>query len=248
MADQNTILMEYIHLRGLGMEAKAALSDLKTEISALSKEERDALAKEVRQWESVQSSSKSSTQTQTIAPIKSIAPLKPIAPTETCSNCGKANRAGDLICVSCGQFLGAATTINSTRNLEDDEDYSEEYYAPNSSVVLLVKNTRSPFRIRPQEFNHEVVIGRSADGTIKPDVDLVEHKADELGVSRMHISLTYNAKRHTISATDMDSANGSFINGQRLHPHEVRVLRHGDELRLGKLVLNIYFYNPESVR
>ena len=48
----------------------------------------------------------------------------------------------------------------------------------------------------------------------------------------------------TVLVSDLGSANGSFINGQRMMPKEVRVLRHGDELRLGKLVLLASFRHP----
>jgi pSer/pThr/pTyr-binding forkhead associated (FHA) protein len=43
---------------------------------------------------------------------------------------------------------------------------------------------------------------------------------------------------------DRASANGTFVNGQRLHRNEVRVLRNGDDIRLGRLVLSAKFYTP----
>ena len=46
--------------------------------------------------------------------------------------------------------------------------------------------------------------------------------------------------------SDLGSANGSFINGQRLLAKEIRVLRHGDELRLGKLVMTVSFRHPAN--
>ena len=50
--------------------------------------------------------------------------------------------------------------------------------------------------------------------------------------------------RSAVLVADLGSANGSYINGQRMMPKEVRVLRHGDELRLGKLVLLASFRHP----
>jgi pSer/pThr/pTyr-binding forkhead associated (FHA) protein len=44
----------------------------------------------------------------------------------------------------------------------------------------------------------------------------------------------------------MNSANGTFVNGQRLHPQEVRVLRHGDELRLGRMVFQTLFHQSST--
>ncbi|PJF25755.1 MAG: hypothetical protein CUN53_11175 [Phototrophicales bacterium] len=62
----------------------------------------------------------------------------------------------------------------------------------------------------------------------------------------MHLSLSYDPTNDTLSVTDLRSSNGSFVNNQRLHSHEVRVLRTGDELRLGKLVLGVVFQHPQS--
>jgi pSer/pThr/pTyr-binding forkhead associated (FHA) protein len=40
---------------------------------------------------------------------------------------------------------------------------------------------------------------------------------------------------------DLNSSNKTYINGQRVHPHEVRALRDGDELRLGKIIFTVAF-------
>jgi pSer/pThr/pTyr-binding forkhead associated (FHA) protein len=44
---------------------------------------------------------------------------------------------------------------------------------------------------------------------------------------------------------DMGSANGVYVNGQKLVAKEERVLRDGDQLRLGQLVLDAaYRHEP----
>jgi len=40
-------------------------------------------------------------------------------------------------------------------------------------------------------------------------------------------------------AEDLDSTNGSFLNGQKLQPRQPQPLKTGDELRLGKLILRV---------
>jgi pSer/pThr/pTyr-binding forkhead associated (FHA) protein len=72
-----------------------------------------------------------------------------------------------------------------------------------------------------------------------PDIDLTPYGADDKGVSRLHASL--HRQEETLVLSDLGSVNHTFINGQRLHAHEVRVLRDGDEIRLGRLVLYAYF-------
>ncbi len=100
------------------------------------------------------------------------------------------------------------------------------------------------YSIQPQQYKHETVIGRSEGSTMKPDIDLSAHSAGEMGVSRLHVALQYNAKNNLLSVSDMKSANGTYINGQKLFPQEVRVLRDGDELRLGRLMMRAYFEHP----
>ena len=114
--------------------------------------------------------------------------------------------------------------------------------------MLVVDGTSYSYKVQPQRYKHETVIGRSEGSTMKPDIDLGAHNASEMGVSRLHVALQYNAKNSLLSVSDMKSANGTFINGQKLYPQEVRVLRDGDELRLGRLVLRVYFQHGDAQR
>jgi pSer/pThr/pTyr-binding forkhead associated (FHA) protein len=86
----------------------------------------------------------------------------------------------------------------------------------------------------------ELVIGRFYDESpVQPDIDLSPYNAENLGVSRLHAAI--RRTDNTVSIVDLDSVNHTFINGQRLHPHEVRVLRDGDDIRLGKLTIKVTF-------
>ena len=40
---------------------------------------------------------------------------------------------------------------------------------------------------------------------------------------------------------DNDSANGTYLNGQRLVARQPRILRDGDDIRLGHLVVRVTF-------
>jgi pSer/pThr/pTyr-binding forkhead associated (FHA) protein len=75
--------------------------------------------------------------------------------------------------------------------------------------------------------------------TQRPDFDLTPFGALENGVSRMHA--TIERSEDTLTIMDMGSANGTHLNGQKLVPNQPRILRDGDEIRLGKLVAHIYF-------
>jgi adenylate cyclase len=62
----------------------------------------------------------------------------------------------------------------------------------------------------------------------------VDLSADAL-VSQQHARLDYQAGQWVI--TDLDSRNGTFVNGQRV---QSQVLRNGDEVQLGNTRMRFY--------
>lgn len=81
------------------------------------------------------------------------------------------------------------------------------------------------------EVDGEVVLGLRAGGA--DVVDLSLYNAAELGVSRRHLKLW--ATHAGLFALDMESANGTLLNGQRLRPNAPYRVSDGDLLSLGKL-------------
>ncbi len=165
----------------------------------------------------------------------------------TCQNCGKTNQQHEVFCYSCGQLLEPVKGVNDTRMLSEQPsaELDSEHFGSDSVLVLRVRGSAENFEVRPQKSDHEMVIGRGTKGSVlAPDIDLTDRQAGEMGVSRLHLSISYDQEHSTVLVADLGSANGSFINGQRMMPKEVRVLRHGDELRLGKLVLLTSFRHP----
>ena len=80
---------------------------------------------------------------------------------------------------------------------------------------------------------------RDPDTGIIPSVDLTEENAVELGVSRKHAIIV--RRDGAVHIADNNSANGTFLNGQRLVADRLRVLRDGDDVRVGKIVLRVTF-------
>lgn len=74
-----------------------------------------------------------------------------------------------------------------------------------------------------------VAIGRSSGN------DLV---IDRHGISRYHISLT--VREQTTELRDLDSVNGTYVDGLRLKPNEDRTLRGGEEIQIGDCRLIYY--------
>jgi hypothetical protein len=247
------ILTDYIQMRKKGMDARKALDSLRGQIEQLSEAERQDLGRSVRAHEASEPVSEKTEPTRTV-PIRNIAKKKLGTAQEAevtwlnCPHCGKSNQKHEVVCYACGQLLEPPTSEFETRTLAETNDlaYSNDFFGYGSTLILQVRGTENSYQARPQESDHEMVIGRTTSGSaVVPDIDLGPHGADKLGVSRLHLTLRYEAKTHTLSAFDLGSSNGSYINGQRLHPHEVRVLRDGDELRLGKMVLNVRFKHEE---
>ncbi len=189
----------------------------------------------------------------TITPnVPNFAPPAPTTEPENvvwvnCLHCGKTNQRHEVFCYSCGQLLEPVKGAYDTRVLGEQPSapLDSEHFGTDSVLVLRVRGSTENYETRPQNSDHELIIGRSTKGSVlAPDIDLTNKQASDLGVSRLHLSIHFDAEHQAILVADLGSANGSFINGQRMMPKEVRVLRHGDELRLGKLVLLASFRHP----
>ena len=91
-----------------------------------------------------------------------------------------------------------------------------------------------------------LLFGRADENhDIRPQIDLGEYRGQKLGVSRKHALMIARDNRVTIE--DLGSANGTYINGQKLqarYPHRVR---EGDILQLGNLKLQVHFVIKPSV-
>ncbi len=164
-----------------------------------------------------------------------------------CGNCKKTNRADAVFCYACGYLLDQVPGQYGTKRFADavSTSFESAYFGPDSVLVLSVREDNTEYDLRPQLTDHEIIIGRNTDqSAMSADIDLSTHRADQLGVSRLHLAVTWVKKENTLQVYDLGSANGSFINGQKLHPKEIRVLRNGDQLRLGRLVLRTDFYHP----
>jgi pSer/pThr/pTyr-binding forkhead associated (FHA) protein len=84
----------------------------------------------------------------------------------------------------------------------------------------------------------EVIVGRAdASSQFYPDVDLDPFDALNNGVSRRHARVLIQSGQVTIE--DLDTANGTSVNRQRLTPNRAQLIRDGDELRFGKLVATV---------
>lgn len=169
---------------------------------------------------------------------------------KACQYCGYNNREGYYFCEDCGQPLSANKTETSAlqqvstqkidQTLEQYEwrtSYGTAEFRGDSIILLHLVDYPTPIPVKPRE---QLIIGRlDADNRVMPDVDLAPYGAVEKGVSRVHAAIMQT--EDALLIMDKGSANGTHLNGQRLVPQQPRVLRDGDEIRLGRLVAHVYF-------
>jgi hypothetical protein len=74
--------------------------------------------------------------------------------------------------------------------------------------------------------------------SIYPDVDLTPHGGEEGGVSRRHAELSYQGGAWFV--VDLDSTNGTYLNGVEVQPKVRTPLKDGDRLALGELEIVFY--------
>lgn len=161
-----------------------------------------------------------------------------------CPDCGHENRVGELVCTQCGADLYDTLLEQvKTQKLGTRTDKLLEEGHPSTSRPIVIYITRDDPPISIDRVNG-LIIGRidpdkPDDPENQVDVDLTAYNAAEKGVSRRHLKL--NAEKTPPIIEDLDSYNGTFVNGERLVAGVPRDLRSGDEVRLGRLPVRIYF-------
>lgn len=169
-----------------------------------------------------------------------------------CTECGNINEDGAKICVYCGALLIDAKEATSTRSLEDTDfeegtpKWGSARFNARTNLILGIEGEPRTFIFDADDID-ELVLGRSDPKTGEaPAVNLETYAALEKGVSRKHASII--RKDGSLYLVDRASANGTFLNGQRLVANQPRVLRDGDDIRLGHLVVRITFEQTTSKR
>jgi NMD protein affecting ribosome stability and mRNA decay len=137
-----------------------------------------------------------------------------------CSVCGHQNPVDEQVCEECGAAL-----VRSGVSLVGDFE------------IRLCDAEQVLFRLEAP-YGEGYVIGRTDEASdYTPDVDLAEYGAREQGVSRRHAALV--RYRGTIHIVDLNSVNGTFLNGRRLTPEIAYPLNVGDALRIGNMNLAV---------
>ena len=162
-----------------------------------------------------------------------------------CPSCGRQHRPGTLFCSECGVYLltGGPLRTEPLPESEMPASRADPWAAgaaatagapPATLAITVVSNGRHISLTGGKEF----VLGRlDATRGVFPDVDLSPDGGLEGGVSRRHARIQQQRTQYFIE--DLGSANGTFLNGQRLTPYLPHPLHDGDELQIGRIRLQV---------
>lgn len=88
--------------------------------------------------------------------------------------------------------------------------------------------------------NGELIVGRADNVTdYVPDIDLTPHGAYRLGLSRRHAIILREDDR--VLVKDLNSRNGTFVNGTIVPGGGTSIIHDGDEVRFGNLAMQASF-------
>ena len=90
----------------------------------------------------------------------------------------------------------------------------------------------------PLTGSEEFTLGRSVEGSLtRPTIDLSSFGAYEKGVSRIHVMVKIS--NNSVTICDLNSVNGTRVNGKKIAPNEPISLNHGDIFTLGKMKFQV---------
>jgi len=164
-----------------------------------------------------------------------------------CPVCQAEHPENTLFCDECGSYLQggnqketdplAAAEVTWMEREETDEVPEEEEVVSPVSLKLSIPDSGRDVEL---PLTKEVNIGRLDPASASfPDIDLTSDGGLEKGVSRRHAKITRRGSEVFIE--DLGSINGTFLNRKKLTPYLPQVLKSGDELQLGKLILRVNF-------
>jgi hypothetical protein len=166
-----------------------------------------------------------------------------------CPVCKLANDSDATVCQYCKAPLNndsskkPPTTRRVEKPFELTEDLKEEltktFPPPSSGLLLFLLNRTEPIALCTEQ---EFVLGRGGALASKPIFDLSDFDAYALGVSRSHAVIKALKDKYVL--TDLNSANGTWLNGERLLPAKSHDLPSGGVIQLGRLQLVVVYSHP----
>lgn len=165
----------------------------------------------------------------------------------TCPACNYENSIYLVECRQCGARLNTdpAITLPSipTQFIEPlRHSHLPGHTWPPHALALYVTGEETPVILPYQE---RTVLGRIKSNEFEQRLDLTHYGARTLGVSRRHATISFSDEDCLLE--DLGSSNGTWLNGNRLVAYKPHPLQNGDVIRLGQLILFVYFRDEEEL-
>jgi len=136
---------------------------------------------------------------------------------------------------SAGELVAQTVTQSKRLHIEDVKPRSN--LAP-LRLVLRICDGNDLARIVSIPMQEKLVVGRSGQNSERPpEIDLAAFHGLENGVSRWHARFAYNGE--FLAIEDLNSTNGTRINGFQIAPARLYRLRNGDEIEIGRVRLTV---------
>ena len=159
-----------------------------------------------------------------------------------CRDCGFDNLGGALYCTECGGSLlelGGAPAVSDelllvrqpalvgqiTNQLENKDE-----------IIIMIPSSGRFLRF---PLNSQISVGRAETGD-GPVLNLESDGGKAWGVSRKHAVIQRDDTNDHLLLTDLNSTNGTVLNGYLLPSELPYPLKSGDEIQFGNLLIHIF--------
>ncbi|MFC2029121.1 protein kinase [Chloroflexota bacterium] len=137
------------------------------------------------------------------------APAPP--PIKECPSCGRTNSKSARFCAGCGF----------------------SFVPVQPAVLRVVEPVRAAWEMPVA--HSPMLLGRASEAEdYRPDFNMTFYDEGDY-VSRRHARITKGRAGYFVA--DLGSSNGTTVNGQELVPNRVRLLRNGDKIKVGLVVI-----------
>ncbi len=133
--------------------------------------------------------------------------------------------------------------IQKRQKQAEDSALSEVKFAKAREVLLLADSGLRRIELRNDT---SYLLGRFNSAKPRTNhIDLSPFGAQERGVSRIHAQI--HMEDDILYITDMDSTNGTYLDGVKLLPNQQHRIRQKSDIMLGRLHIQVMYKSAQEV-